>query len=96
MHAAALARVQTVLQTPERHTVSLHKYATAYQRILVCDAVQSLALVTRTAAPAGQASETASLVYSPYSSTARGQALLMSSLDGHVSLYKVADAAVST
>lgn len=49
----------------------------------------------RTAAPAGQASEIASLVYSPYSSTARGQALLMSSLDGHVSLFKVADAAVS-
>lgn len=64
--------------------------------ICVCVVIQSLALMMRTAAPAGQASETASLVYSPYSSTARGQALLMSSLDGHVSLYKVADAAVST
>lgn len=58
-------------------------------------AMQSLAVMMRTAAPAGQASEAASLVYSPYSSTARGQALLMSSLDGHVSLFKVADAAVS-
>ena len=57
--------------------------------------MQSLVLLTRTMVPGGKASETASLVYSPYSSTARGQALLMSSLDGHVSLFKLADAAVS-
>lgn len=54
--------------------------------------LQSLALIARTAALAGTASEIASLVYSPYSSTARGQALLMSSLDGHLSLFKLADA----
>ena len=58
--------------------------------------MQSLSLLTRTAAVAGHMSETASLVYSPYSSTARGQALLMSSLDGHVTLFKIADAVVST
>ncbi len=57
--------------------------------------MQSLVLLTRTPAPSGKLSETASLVYSPYSSTARGQALLMSSLDGSVSLFKLADAAVS-
>ncbi|KAL0044841.1 hypothetical protein WJX82_011228 [Trebouxia sp. C0006] len=55
--------------------------------------LQSLVLLTRTPAPSGKLSETASLVYSPYSSTARGQALLMSSLDGSVSLFKLADAA---
>ncbi|KAL3135572.1 hypothetical protein ABBQ38_006052 [Trebouxia sp. C0009 RCD-2024] len=55
--------------------------------------LQSLALIARTAALVGTASDTASLVYSPYSSTARGQALLMSSLDGHLSLFKLADAA---
>lgn len=57
--------------------------------------MQSMALMMRTAAPVGKGSGTASLVYSPYSSTARGQSLLMSSLDGHVSLFKVADAVVS-
>lgn len=57
--------------------------------------MQSLVLLTRTPAPSGKLSETASLVYSPYSSTAGGQALLMSSLDGSVSLFKLADAAVS-
>lgn len=55
--------------------------------------LQSLVLLTRTMVPGGKTSETASLVYSPYSSTARGQALLMSTLDGHVSLFKLADAA---
>ncbi|KAL0039440.1 hypothetical protein WJX79_008386 [Trebouxia sp. C0005] len=55
--------------------------------------LQSLVLLTRTPAPSGKLSETASLVYSPYSSIARGQALLMSSLDGSVSLFKLADAA---
>ena len=57
--------------------------------------MQSLVLLTRTPAPSGKPSETASLVYSPYSSTARGQALLLSSLDGSISLFKLADAVVS-
>ena len=57
--------------------------------------MQSLLLLTRTAKPSGKMSETASLVYSPYSSLACGQALLMSSLDGQVSLFKLADAVVS-
>lgn len=54
--------------------------------------LQSLLLLNRTAKPSGKMSETASLVYSPYSSLACGQALLMSSLDGQVSLFKLADA----
>lgn len=58
--------------------------------------MQSLILLARTAPPGGNGSDIASLVYSPYSSTAHGQALLMSSLDGHVSLFKIADTAVST
>lgn len=54
--------------------------------------LQALAVLTRTPLPNGRVSEPASLVYCPYSSTARSQALLLSTADGHVSLIKIADA----
>lgn len=60
-----------------------------------CCVLQSLVLLSRTAPPGGSPVHPASLVYSPFSSLARGPALLTSSLEGQLRLLKLMDAAVS-